>query len=378
MRSLLTYEVETAAEYEIRHTISTLRGMRQEIGNIAPCRKTLHIATFFPLNLPLYSLALFALAPAAFAQRVYVRPSAVMAPVVRGLMDRLGIEELFPELVLRPASRSAFAELYADDADVLIFTGRYENALALYDRCPDSLLLYNGSGVNPFVLARDANVEEAADRAVEMRCFNSGQDCAGPDAFFVPDGLIKQFEAALVARLQNLTVSHELAPGVDIGPLQRTEYARRVDGLLSARASNVRWGGAVELGKSLVHPTVIAASAQEHLGPYHEFFAPVFNLLGYGTDDELREVITRPAFVDRAMYASVFGALRDDIFSELRKTCTVLDGAIVNDVEDGNNEYGGWGTNANFILWEGHRAVRPLLISREISNWLGQVATNAP
>ncbi len=42
---------------------------------------------------------------------------------------------------------------------------------------------------------------------------------------------------------------------------------------------------------------------------------------------------------------------------------------IVLDVERGNLSYGGYGEKAQFVTYREVRKVRPVLISREISQW---------
>lgn len=64
------------------------------------------------------------------------------------------------------------------------------------------------------------------------------------------------------------------------------------------------------------------------------------------------------------MYLSIFG---DNPELEAKLTFgKILKNKIVNDVECGNEEYGGWGAKANFILYGDTKLVQPVLISRDL------------
>jgi len=364
--SLLSqYETYEAAEDEVSRTLDALQGVRAELSAIQNPLQGLHIATIFPLNLPLYSLIIFGIIPSSFAEKIFIRPPEVMRSTLSELWVLLQIDERFPHIYLNPVPRQVFVQLYAAECDVIIFTGKYKNALAIHEACPDALLIYNGSGVNPFLLFKNADVDLAAKKAVEMRCFNSGQDCAGPDAFFVPGSLADTFIQKLEAQLTNIKVGSTTDPSVRIGPTMKQSYIAELEDWLATERSNIVFGGKVDNIRHLVHPTILRKHIAE-LADYsfHEFFAPYFYVITYDTDEELQKVLSSSAFQKRGMYISVFGDNK-----KLERTLTfvrVLKNVIVNDVERGNKEYGGYGSLANFLLYKNQKVVHPLLISRDI------------
>ena len=64
------------------------------------------------------------------------------------------------------------------------------------------------------------------------------------------------------------------------------------------------------------------------------------------------------------MYVSVFG---DNPAIEKQLTFVkILKNQIVNDVERGNEEYGGYGVKANFLLYGDQRIVQPILVGRDM------------
>jgi acyl-CoA reductase-like NAD-dependent aldehyde dehydrogenase len=364
-RLLSFYETYDAAHDEIDRSVEALRGMEQEMSQIANPLHDLTIATFFPLNLPLYSLILFGIAPSVFAKQVFIRPPEVMHDMLSKLWESFNIPGLFPNIYLKPTPRHIFIQIYASDADVIIFTGKYQNAQIIHRQCPNSLLVYNGSGINPFVLFKDADIDLAVKKAIEMRCFNSGQDCAGPDAFFVPSSMADAFVSKLEAGVKQLKIGFTTDPETNIGPTIKEAYVSEVQDWLKDHHSHVIYGGEIDREHNYVHPTIIREQvAEQGKKEFHEFFAPFFFVLEYPDDQTLEETLLGSKFQERGMYISIFG--HNPALEKKLDFVKLLRNQIVNDVERGNQEYGGYGSQSNFLLFGGRKVVKPVLVSRDI------------
>lgn len=365
IKALVKYETYDAACDEISRTLDTLQGVRQEFSAIHRPLSGLKIATVFPLNLPLYSLVLFGIVPGAFSERVFIRPPEVMQDMLTELWNILKINEYFPNLTLAPVPRQVFVQLYASDCDVIIFTGKYENAMNIHEQCPDTLLVYNGSGINPFLIFENADIKLAAKKAVEMRCFNSGQDCAGPDAFFVPKPLADDFVRLIQRDLEGIKVGDTTDTDVRIGPTMKQAYITELEGWIADEKEHLVYGGKIDRAKHLVYPSIIRKNITSLKDlSFHEFFAPYFYVLEYDSTDDLKHVLESPDFKKKGMYVSVFGD-NDEVERSL-SSVRILRNVIVNDVERGNTQYGGYGERANFLLYRGKKIVHPILISRDI------------
>lgn len=367
---LSVYETHETVHDEIQRSVETLHGVEKEMESLTHPLNGLTIATFFPLNLPLYSLVLFGIVPSLFASHVYIRPPEVMHDILTKLWDLLDINSLFPTLSLKPTPRHIFMDLYVAESDVIIFTGKYENALDIHNKCPHALLVYNGSGVNPFLLFGNADVNLAVKKAVEMRCFNSGQDCAGPDAFIVPSSLADTFIDKLKARLDTIKVGDTIDPHTDVGRTMKESYILELQKWIKKEEDNLVYGGDIDEQNRFVYPSIVHKNVNDHTGEeFHEFFAPYFYVLEYENNDDLEKIIHKRGFRERAMYVSVFGS-NPKIEHQLGFV-KLLRNVIVNDVEIGNSEYGGYGTRANFLLYDNKKLVQPILISRDIHAMLG-------
>ncbi len=362
---LTQYETYDAARDEIARSIECLKGLEKEFSQTSLTLHGLNICTFFPLNLPLYSLILFGIAPSAFCKTLYIRPPEVMLGILKDLWELLSISERFPTISLKFAPRHIFVQLYAAEADAIIFTGKYHNALDIHEKCPQSLVLYNGSGVNPFLIFENADVNLAAKKAVEMRCFNSGQDCAGPDAFIVHSSVAEKFTEKLKQQLNDIKVGNTTDRSVQIGQTMKKSYINDLKSWLKENEDYIIYGGEIDEANSLVYPTIVKKTVgPDQIESFHEFFAPCFYLLVYSNEEDLHHLLANESLVKRAMYISTFGenvALTSQITS-----ARVLHNQIVNDVERGNTEYGGYGEEANFLLYGDKKIIKPVLLSRDL------------
>ncbi len=361
------YESYETAKDEIARSISALGGARDEFKYLTIPENQLRIATFFPLNLPLYSLVIFALVPGLFAERVVIRAPTTMQVIVNELFNLLDLQEVLPNIVIKNISRATFLEVYAESSDIILFTGKYVNALDVKKRCPNSLLIFNGGGVNPAIVFSDADTDLAAKKIVEMRTFNSGQDCAGTDVIFLHKSIAEEVTNKISVQVEDIKVGQYGDPETQIGPILKKEYVESLSNFIETMEPYVVKMGFIDYVTSTVSPYVISRSIDSHHGEFHEFFAPVFYILTFERMEQLVTILSQPDIEDFSMYISHFGT--DPALETLKTSSQLLHGCIINDVEQGNKAYGGYGKKANFVSFGRKTISRPILISHEIDSF---------
>lgn len=361
---LRDYESQSTIEDEIERSLSALDGVYSEYFDVNELRYELTLATFFPLNLPLYSLVLFAVIPSVLCKRVYIRVPDQMRETITSLMSVLSIETLYPSIHLLNVTRNVFSEVYVKQSDIVLFTGRYENAENIRNSCQESLFIYNGSGINPAVVFADADIDQAAQKIFEMRTFNSGQDCAGTDAIFVHYKVLDVFLERLTLLVKNAKVGLYADSSTDIGPIMRVEYIRELENYLEDIQEHIVVKGAIDYETNIVGPTIILRESHNYGDDFHEFFGPVFNVISFRSEDDLLAHTHSKRFLEGSMYLSYFGTCSN--IKHISPNTINIHNEIINDIEQGNNEYGGYGCRANYVAYADKKVVRPILISREI------------
>lgn len=360
-----------AGSYEIDAAVDTLAGAAGEVTGTRP-RRVGSAAVFMPSNVLLYSYVLYLLVPSLFVERTAFRPSTQVREHVERLHRMLAPVHGLP-LDLRAVSQRAFLERDVAGADLLVFTGRLANAEQVRAGLrPEQLMLFLGAGVNPFVVTADADVSTAVKDLVDIRLFNSGQDCLAPDVVFVHRAIAEPFVDVLVENLAGRQFGAYDDPAADYGPLYyESAFAEATEYVFQHRP-HVRYGGTVDLATMRVDPTVLVrdlAGTKE----FCELFSPVFNLLVYDDDQQLRRTLSSNYFSERALGASVYGD-GGDLTPYLERKHTVTRNETLFAVDQGNRPFGGRGWMANYISRGGCLTSEPILISRAVADHLGRAA----
>lgn len=356
---------------EIQSFLATLDGAEEEIRRTRPGRVPL-AAVFMPSNIPLYSYALHLLVASLYTDRIAFRPSSQIAGQLRRLHDLLAPIHGLP-VELFELSQRKFVTGPVREADLIVFTGNYANAETIREGlAEDQLFLFFGHGVNPFVIAPDADLARAAHDVTRIRLHNSGQDCFGPDVVFAPQGRTEEFLGLLSAELVSLRFGQNDDPGAGYGPIYYDSALVNCSDYLVRHASHIRHGGRIDLPSRRIEPTVLLWGYDDKI-PLDEMFAPVFNVVAYPSARRLRERLASPFFSERALGAMVYGNDPETVrvLSKRHQTCvnhTLLD------AEDGNRPFGGFGMMANYVSYGGERHAEPLLMSQAVARNLPAAA----
>jgi acyl-CoA reductase-like NAD-dependent aldehyde dehydrogenase len=368
---LLEISDRRAVSYEIEAALATLEGAPAEVARHAPAPVEA-ISVFLPSNVLLYSWVLYAAVPLLYAEHVHMRAASAVRPQMDKLHSLLTMDMDLP-LTLHDLSQREFVDLFVLQSDVVVFTGSYQNAESVRHQLDATqLMVYMGSGPNPFVIGVDADLKWAAEQLVAIRCMNSGQDCLAPDVVFVhsavQDAFLEELELAI-----GLLVRGDPAE-LDVHRYGRIHYQ---DALSSTSAfmvkhrSRIVKGGSIDFLNGVIDPTIIVwEESQLRKVATAEFFAPVFNIAVYPDEMSVLGALTGGRFAETAMGVSLFGCSAE-AGNLLRHLYTVVVENSMLAADDGNTPLGGRGPMANYVAHEGRLYPRPILISQAIADQLG-------
>lgn len=365
IRSLLT-EVATyrAAEYEIDVALATLAGAADEIHRHDP-PPVARQAVFMPSNVLLYSYVLYLLVPSLFVDRICFRPSQQISEPLLRLHDLLAPVHGLPVTPMAVSQR-AFMRDGVAPADVVVFTGTYQNAELIRPQLrADQVFIYLGSGVNPFVVAPGADLDRAVSDAIQIRLLNSGQDCLAPDLFVINQDDLDSFVDRLVNRLVSLRFGPRTDAEADYGPIYYQGALEQAALHLFRHERELVHGGRIDLRRRQVEPTVLRGTLHSKSGAT-ELFAPVFHVVGYHDEAALASRLTHGGFAERAMGASVYGHA-PGLVEALSRWHTVTVDQTLLAVDDGNAPFGGRGPMANYVAYGGRLHAEPVLLSKAVA-----------
>lgn len=259
------------------------------------------ISAITPFNHPL-NMVSHKLAPAiATNNRVVLKPTELTPLTALKLADVLYEAGLPPEMLSvvtgNPGSMGD-AMITDPDADLITFTGsvrvgKHIAATAGYKRVVLEL-----GGNDPLIVMEDADLDKAAELAVQGATKNSGQRCTAVKRILVVRSVADEFSALVLEKAKKLKYGNPMDPDVDIGTVihegAAKTFERRVNEAVAAGArllhGNDRQG-------ALYSPTVV-----DHI-PYdaelvrEETFGPVIPIIRVPDDiDEVIRISNSTAF----------------------------------------------------------------------------------
>jgi betaine-aldehyde dehydrogenase len=142
---------------------------------------------------------------------------AVLPPGVVGIVTGTG-EEAGEALVRHP------------HVDMIAFTGSTATGKHIMRLAADTLKKVNleTSGIDPFIVCDDADLEIAARGAVWARFLNAGQVCTSAKRFYVVDAVADAFVERFVELARQVVVGDPRLPSTDMGPVISGEALARV------------------------------------------------------------------------------------------------------------------------------------------------------
>ena len=360
---LTDYESYTVAVDEVQRAMDCLHtaNINESYYNHACLNQG---TSFLPLNLPLYSLILFGVMPSFQTNKIYLKPPQTSAEIYKKVYDSLKIDHFFKNIELKCIDRELFLENYVYLSDVILFTGKYENALKVIKKSKkESFFIFNGAGHNPLVITNNADLHLAVKKTVDVKTYNNGQDCAGPDTILVQNEIFPAFMATLTKELSSVPIGNYKDHKNVVGKLTESQHITKLADFLAKNSANIVYGGTMDFRNAIVHPTIIVTNINDATN-YEELFAPILYITTYDTDAELDIYFGNSNYEKNAMYISLFGNSK---YVESLEKSIILKNQIIHDIEKGNEEFGGYGACASFVSFNGERICKPILVPREIS-----------
>ncbi|PMD18208.1 ALDH-like protein [Hyaloscypha hepaticicola] len=201
-----------------------------------------------------------------------------MMPLFRQLLPLLNTDSTSTNIHVCLDSREEFVQRYAARADVTIFT----------------------------------DLDLVVKKTVEAKLFNSGQDCAGPDAILVHCSIADQFIAMLKTQLISTKVGDYSDPETTVGKIMEVSSLQHLSAFLLKYQPHIVYGGCVDYQRSIVHPTIIVPSLADQSN-YKEFFSPIFFVSIFENDQQLSTYFDNPQYAANEIVGASFVASHGSI-----------------------------------------------------------------
>jgi len=289
------------------------------------------IACVIPFNFP---AELFAhkVAPAlATGNAVVVKPASDTPLVDIYLVDllhRAGVPGEVVQVVTGSGSRIGKLLSGSPLIDGISLTGSTEVGIDVMREAAGNLthVFLELGGNDAMVVFDDADIEQAADEAVNARIYNAGQVCCSTKRCVVHNKVREAFTTLVARKMQALRVGNAADPDSDMGPLVNESAAeaaqQQVAEMMQQGATLVCGGHAFD--KTYFEPTVLdGVTPDMDIAKDLEVFAPVVTVIGFDTEEEAVSI------VNGSMYGLSGGVMTADIRRGMRVALAMDSGGVV-------------------------------------------------
>lgn len=267
------------------------------------------IAQVIPWNGP-FTLMSRGVAPAlAYGNTVVIKPS-VVAPLTNIELGRFVEKAGFPKgivnIVTGPGEVCGEALAKHRDVKKIIFTGSVEagkRVMELASRNLTPVLLELG-GKAPFIVADDADMDEAVDGILTASLTGQGEICFSGTRFFIPSKIYEEFIKKLVNKASRIKIGPGIKEDTEMGPLITRKHLERVVNYVEeARKQGARilTGGKRPENPELAEgnfypPTIIDNVSNDMQVCQEEIFGPVLSMLSYDSEEEVVRLANQVEF----------------------------------------------------------------------------------
>lgn len=257
------------------------------------------VGAITPWNFPLAMFARkFAAAFAAGCPVVW-KPSEetpLSANALASICVLAGVPQGCLNVVSGDAVQIGGALMQSNKVRKITFTGSTRTGKLLMRQAADTVkkVSLELGGNAPFIVFADADLDAAAEGALQSKFRNTGQTCVCVNRFFIHDAVYDEFIAKFVAKIAALKVGDGFMPGATQGPLINQmafdKVAAHVADAKLKGATIVHGGKPHALGGLFYEPTLISNANSSMLFNTEETFGPLAACIRFKTTEEALEL----------------------------------------------------------------------------------------
>jgi len=251
------------------------------------------ISAITPFNHPL-NMVSHKLAPAiATNNRIVLKPTELTPLTALALADVLYEAGLPPEMlsvVTGNPSTMGDSMITDPDCDLITFTGSVRVGKYIADKAGYRRIVLELGGNDPLIVMEDADLEKAAELAVQGATKNSGQRCTAVKRILVVEKVADEFSKLVLAKAKKLKSGDPMDPATDIGTVIHENAAKSFE----RRVNDAVAKGAVLLHgndrQGALYPATVVDKVPYDCELVHEeTFGPVIPMIRCAND--IAEVI---------------------------------------------------------------------------------------
>ena len=244
-----------------------------------------------PWNFPFWQVFRFVI-PALLVGNTFVIKHASNVPLsARALEDVFNVPTInFPVYKNLPIKSDEVAAVIADPViKAVSLTGSEQAGRAVAETAGKNLkkCVLELGGSNAFIVLEDADLEDAAEKAVKARMQNAGQICIAGKRFLVQENVYADFLKLFVEKLKTLKTGDKFDESVNFGAMAREDLAEELEKQLTESVSlgaKIVAGGKRE--GAFFEPTIVTDVTVDMPIFNQETFGPLAAVVPFKTMDD--------------------------------------------------------------------------------------------
>jgi succinate-semialdehyde dehydrogenase/glutarate-semialdehyde dehydrogenase len=256
-----------------------------------------------PWNFPFWQVFRFAV-PAMCAGNVCVLKHASNVPRSALEIEKVFIEAGFPESVFSSLlidSKTAMEIIEEEMVDGVSLTGSIGAGSEIGELAGGLIkpVVLELGGSDPFIVLEDADIERAAQVAVESRFLNTGQSCIAAKRFIVIEDVVVDFIEAFELEMQELKIGDPMDEETDIGPVAKKEFIDSLERVLrdaKKKGAEPHIYGEEQNKGFFFRPTLIPAASTDMKVCNVEVFGPIAPVIMAKDEDEAVKIANSTEF----------------------------------------------------------------------------------
>lgn len=253
------------------------------------------VGVITPWNTP-FMLSTWKIAPALAAGCTVVHKPAEASPLTARLLVEIAEEAGLPPGVLNTVNgfgEGAGKALCEHPlVKAIAFVGESRTGSLITKQGADTLKRNHLElgGKNPVIVFEDADLDRALDAVIFMIYSINGERCTSSSRLLIQDSIRAEFEAKLIARVNNIKVGHPLDPATEIGPLVTQEHFDKVTSYFDIAVKDgatIAAGGVAIGGEGyFIRPTLFTNATNDMRIAQEEIFGPVLTSIAFSTEED--------------------------------------------------------------------------------------------
>lgn len=150
-------------------------------------------------------------------------------------------------------------------------------------------------GNDPYIILADADLQLAAEQAINSRLNNTGQVCIAAKRIIVVKEIAEEFKKIVLAKINNFKIGDPLDESVNLGPLARDDLRKtlhkQVEESIELGAECLFGGKIDESSSGFYYPITVLDKVTANMPAYHEeLFGPVVCFIEAQDEKEAIEI----------------------------------------------------------------------------------------